>query len=157
MESTCAPAITKVTVKLTGCDHTHVMVYGCSGYCKSDTSIDMYQDILIPKCNCCKPRAQIVLKAVINCPRRKRKTKSVTIYSATRCECYPCARNESAGWWSTKDGSEASMSSASQFWKRLTSHIAHACVCRRYTYGKADSFKHLGLTLHLLGAFVKVV
>lgn len=89
---TCVRTVMSVTVRLDGCRPQKVRVHGCDGYCKSDSSIELYRHTLVPKCDCCKPTSQMVVEFILLCPYRRRKFRPTKIYSAIGCSCTPCMR-----------------------------------------------------------------
>ena len=86
--------LTKMAVDVTfsGCLKKRVITFGCAGYCKSGTRVLIYQNGILPKCDCCKPKTHIRYYLPIRCPNRALPYKFVQLLSATSCACRPCGR-----------------------------------------------------------------
>lgn len=92
LHSACAVKLTMVNLTLDGCKPQLVTLLGCSGECKSDSSLDIYTNRLYIDCQCCKISEEKTFYVMINCPEREEKLQPVELVSATKCSCVPCIK-----------------------------------------------------------------
>ena len=89
----CKVSLLQVDLNFIGCRKTSVKLYGCGGYCKSDSTIQIYRDKIVPKCDCCKPRRHHKFYVQVFCPGNKKVLKFVPLLSALKCRCQPCLKH----------------------------------------------------------------
>lgn len=92
LHSACTVKLTMVNLTLDGCKPQSVTLLGCSGECKSDSSLDINTNRLYVDCQCCKSSEEKTFYVMINCPEKKKKLQSVELVSATKCSCVPCIK-----------------------------------------------------------------
>ena len=63
-------------------------VYGCRGYCRSETLSLTDRKELVHNCKCCQAVSKRIFKWVVPCGN---KYQVVTIPSATQCACRKCS------------------------------------------------------------------
>lgn len=90
-KSGCFPVKMQLDLKFKGCLDRTIFTIGCAGYCKSETTVLIYQKGIVGKCDCCKPKGYQKFVAKLPCPGRKnRPYQHVDILAAKSCACAPC-------------------------------------------------------------------
>ena len=92
LHSACAVKLTMVNLTLAGCKPQSVTLLGCSGECKSDSSLDIDTNRLYRDCQCCKNSEEKTFYFMINCPEKENKLQPVELVSATKCSCLSCMK-----------------------------------------------------------------
>jgi len=97
-QESCKPEIMSVSINLTGCEPLKVRLFGCAGYCRSDTTINLddADQSLIPSCSCCKPLSDVKFSVAVNCPKERDGLRNVELVSAKECSCTPCLQNQNS-------------------------------------------------------------
>ena len=87
----CKPAPQIIYLTFPGCRRKEVHTVGCSGRCKSETSMMLKGRGIVPKCSCCKPDIdkQTTFRVFITC-RKAPLLRNIKLLAARSCSCYPC-------------------------------------------------------------------
>lgn len=88
--SGCSQAKVAVTLKHPGCNDKVIYTFGCAGFCKSEASLVIGEDALLPKCTCCKPKTYVKFIVPMDCPGKKEKVEK-ELLGAVTCECQICS------------------------------------------------------------------
>ena len=89
--SFCKTIEVEVAIELAGCEKKTVKTVGCWGYCRSETTLLVYDDQFRSKCDCCKPRETGHFYVPVNCKNNEKKFAEVL--TAKSCSCLPCGKS----------------------------------------------------------------
>ena len=87
----CSPKVVDVQINLAGCIPTKVRMIGCSGFCRSVSSLNSDYGI-VSNYNCCKPTRELKVSVAIRCPNEPNGYKDIELLSARECACTTCRR-----------------------------------------------------------------
>ena len=88
-EESCKPKLMTLTINLTDCEPLEILLYGCAGHCRSDTTINNADNdpSLVSSYSCCKPLSDVKFGVAVTCPNEKDGYRNVDLVSAKECAC----------------------------------------------------------------------
>ena len=86
----CNTVKSAININLPGCTQKTIYTIGCSGYCKSEVTMNINGRGIIPKYLCCQPVEQLKFIVYIPCKNRHGRLQPIEMLAAKRCSCNPC-------------------------------------------------------------------
>lgn len=86
----CNTVKSAININLPGCTQTTIYTIGCSGFCKSEVTMDIYGRGIIPKYFCCQPVQHYKFIVHIPCKNKRGGLQPIEMLAAKRCSCNPC-------------------------------------------------------------------
>ena len=87
----CSQQLVDVDINLPDCEPTKVRMIGCSGFCRSVSSLNSDYGI-VSNYNCCQPTQTLKVSVSIRCPKEPTGYRDIKLLSARECACTTCRR-----------------------------------------------------------------